>query len=170
MLARRDALAAIGGVAAIRRALIDDCALARALKPAGPIWLGLTERVHSIRAYPTFGDIARMVARSAYAQLNYSPLMLIGTVVAMLAVFVAPVVFALATTGIPQILGFAAWFVMAATFVPTLRFYDRPGTHGVLLPAIALAYTLFTLASALQYARGRGGLWKGRAQANLVES
>ena len=83
MLVRPDALAAAGGVEAIRGALIDDCALAAVLKPHGPIWLGLTERVTSIRAYDTFAQFRRMVVRSAYAQLDYSPLYLAGTVAGM---------------------------------------------------------------------------------------
>jgi hopene-associated glycosyltransferase HpnB len=169
MLVRFDALRAMGEVAAIRRDLIDDCALARALKPVGPIWLGLTERVHSLRAYPGFADFGRMVSRSAYAQLNYSPIALLATVVTMAVVFVLPIVFVLGAEGLPQWLGGAAWFLMAILYRPILQFYDRPPMHGFLLPAIALAYILFTIASALQYARGQGGLWKGRAQANLVE-
>lgn len=169
MLVRFDALCQIGGIAAIRRDLIDDCALARALKPVGPIWLGLTDRVHSIRAYPTFADIARMVSRSAYAQLGYSPLALLATVLAMIVVFVLPVGFLIAAEGLSQWLGGATWLVMAVLFRPILQFYDRPPLHGFLLPGIALIYILFTITSALQYARGRGGLWKGRAQANLVE-
>jgi len=170
MLVRRDALAAAGGIAVIRNALIDDCALAGALKPLGPIWLGVTERVQSIRAYPAFADIGRMVARSAYAQLRYSPLILVATVLALLAVFVAPVAILLGEEGLPQWLGGASWLVMAILFRPTLQFYDRPPLHGFLMPAIALVYTLFTIVSAVQYARGRGGLWKDRAQANLVRS
>jgi hopene-associated glycosyltransferase HpnB len=169
MLARLDALRAIGGVAAIRRDLIDDCALARALKAVGPIWLGVTERVRSVRAYPGFADVGRMVARSAYAQLNYSPLLLLATVVAMAVVFVLPVAFLLGTEGLPQWLGGATWLLMAILFRPILQFYDRPPLHGLLVPAIALAYIVFTIASAFQYARGQGGQWKGRAQANLVE-
>ena len=89
MLVRREALAAAGGIEAIRGALIDDCALARALKPQGPIRLSLTERVHSIRRYPGLEDIRRMVARSAYAQLNYSPLLLAGTLAGMALVYLA---------------------------------------------------------------------------------
>jgi hopene-associated glycosyltransferase HpnB len=170
MLVNFAALREAGGIAAIRTALIDDCALAQLLKPLGPIWLGLTERVQSIRAYPGFGDIARMVARSAYAQLNYSPLLLAGTVLGMVGVYVLPAVLALVTRGWPQFFGFASWLLMSAMFVPTLRFYDRPGTHGPLLPAIALTFAGFTVYSAIQHARGRGGLWKGRAQANLVGS
>ena len=81
MLVRADALRQAGGIEAIRGALIDDCALAKMLKARGPIWLGLTERVHSIRPYPDIEEIRRMVARSAYAQLRYSPLLLAGTVV-----------------------------------------------------------------------------------------
>jgi hypothetical protein len=111
-----------------------------------------------------------MVARSAYAQLNYSPLMLIGTVVGMLVVYVLPVALALGGSGLAQVLGMAAWLVMAILFRPTLRFYGLSPLYGLLLPVIALLYTLFTCLSAVQYALGRGGQWKGRAQANLVES
>ena len=83
MLVRADVLRRAGGIEVIRGALIDDCALAKALKVHGPIWLGLTDRVHSIRPYPAFADIRRMVARSAYAQLRYSPVLLLGTVAGM---------------------------------------------------------------------------------------
>jgi hopene-associated glycosyltransferase HpnB len=170
MLVRLDALRKAGGLAPLRRAMIDDCTLARALKPIGPIWLGFTERVRSIRAYPTFTDIGHMVARCAYAQLKFSPFILIATVIMMALVFILPLVVALGTTGLSQILGFASWVLMSVVFLPTLRMYDRPGTHAPLLPAIALAYTIFTIASAIQHARGRGGMWKGRAQANLIDS
>ena len=74
----RRCLRKAGGIEVIRGALIDDCALAKALKAHGPIWLGLTERVRSIRPYPALADIRRMVVRSAYAQLRYSPLLLAG--------------------------------------------------------------------------------------------
>jgi hypothetical protein len=167
MLVRADTLAEAGGIAAIRGALIDDCALARALKAQGPIWLGLTERVHSIRPYPEFGDIRRMVARSAYAQLHYSPLLLAGTVLGMSLTYLAPPLLAIFGTGAPQFIGATAWLMMALAFQPTLRFYRLSPLWGIALPAIALQYMIFTLDSAYQYVRGRGGSWKGRAQANL---
>ena len=80
---RRDALERAGGIAAIRSEIIDDCALARRLKDQGPIWLGLTRRAVSLRPYGGFLKIGRMISRSAYAQLGYSPLVLAGTVAAM---------------------------------------------------------------------------------------
>jgi len=165
MLVRADALAQAGGIDAIRNALIDDCALARALKARGPIWLGLTQRVHSIRPYPGLQDIRRMVARSAYAQLRYSPLILTGVVAGMGVTYLAPPLIALFGAGWPRIMGLAAWLLMAVAFQPTLRFYRLSPLWGIALPAIAFCYTLFTLDSALQYARGQGGLWKGRIQA-----
>src|SRR5262249_55991642 len=76
MLVRPQALAAAGGIAAIRGALIDDCALGAALKRQGPVWLGLTGRVTSARPYQRIEDIRRIVAPSAYSQLRYSPPML----------------------------------------------------------------------------------------------
>lgn len=167
MLARRDALEAAGGIDRIRGALIDDCALARVMKAQGPIRLSLTERVESIRAYPTLGDIRRMISRSAYAQLRYSPLLLAGTVAGMLITYVAPVLLTLFASGLAEALGFAAWVLMAIAFQPTLRLYRASPLWGVLLPVIALFYTACTIDSAIQHARGIGGLWKGRVQAGL---
>jgi len=167
MLVRADALARAGGIETIRTALIDDCALAKALKAQGPIWLGLTDRVHSVRPYPDFADIRRMVARSAYAQLQYSPLLLAGTVVGMLLTYLAPPLLALFAAGTAQVMGIAAWLLMTIAFMPTLRFYRVPLYWSLALPAIALLYMLYTLDSAYQYVRGRGGSWKGRAQANV---
>jgi len=165
MLVRSDALKAAGGIDAIRNALIDDCSLAKLLKAQGPIWLSLTERVHSSRPYPEFGDIRRMVSRSAYAQLRYSPLLLAGTVVGMAVSYLAPPLLALFASGPARWLGLLAWGLMALAFLPTLRLYGRSALWGLALPAIALCYMLFTLDSALQFARGKGGLWKGRVQA-----
>jgi hypothetical protein len=165
MLVRADTLARAGGIDAIRNALIDDCALAGILKAHGPIWLGLTERVASIRPYPGFEDIRRMVARSAYAQLRYSPLILLGVLAGMGVTYLAPPLIALFGAGWARILSLAAWLLMAIAFQPTLRFYRVSPLWGIGLPAIAFCYTLFTLDSALQYARGQGGLWKGRVQA-----
>jgi hopene-associated glycosyltransferase HpnB len=167
MLVGADALARAGGIETIRMALIDDCALAKALKAHGPIWLGLTDRVHSIRPYPDFADIRRMVARSAYAQLHYSSLLLAGTVLGMLLTYLAPPLLAVFASGVPRAIGIAAWALMTVAFMPTLRFYRLPLYWSLALPAIALLYMLYTLDSAYQYVRGRGGSWKGRAQANV---
>ncbi len=167
MLVRSDALGAAGGIEAIRGALIDDCALACNLQPQGPIRLSLTERARSIRGYPTVQDIRRMVARSAYAQLGYSPLLLVATVAGMALIYAIPVVLALFGHGLAQILGLLAWAIMAIAFQPILRFYRLSPLWGPFLPAIALAYMAFTLNSAYQYARKRGGMWKGRMQSNV---
>src|ERR1700682_1725285 len=168
-LVRRDALSMAGGIAAIRGALIDDCALARTLKAHGRVSLELTDRVRSIRAYPEIGDIRRMVARSAYAQLGYSPVLLTATVLGMAAIFLVPVLFSLSESGLAQVFGVASWFLMAIIFQPMLRFYQRSPLWGVAFPLIALVYVAFTLDSAYQYAMGRGGSWKGRFQANASQ-
>jgi hopene-associated glycosyltransferase HpnB len=167
MLVRRDAFTAAGGMAAIRHALIDDCALAKLLKAHGPIWIGLTQRVQSMRVYPAVDEIRRMVSRTAYAQLRYSPLLLAGTILGLALTYVAPVAFAVFASGPARLLGIAAWLAMALAFQPTLRFYRVSPLWGLALPAIAATYMAFTLDSAYQHARGRGGMWKGRAQANL---
>jgi hopene-associated glycosyltransferase HpnB len=170
MLARRETLAAAGGLEALRGALIDDCALGAIMKRQGPIWLGLTENVLSLRAYPAFADIRRMVARSAFAELRYSALRLGGAVAGMALVYLAPPLLALFARGIAQAAGALAWGMMALSFMPTLRLYGRPLAYGLALPAIAAAYVAFTLDSAIQYWRGRGGYWKGRIQAPMREA
>jgi hopene-associated glycosyltransferase HpnB len=164
MLAEREALKRAGGIAAIRKALIDDCALGALMKQQGPIWLGLTHRATSLRPYETIGQIGRMVSRSAYAQLDYSPLKLIGVVLGMGLVYMAPIA-AILSGGAPAVLGLATYLLMAFSFQPMLRFYRVSPLWGLALPAIGLAYTVFTVQSAVQMWRGRGGLWKGRAQA-----
>jgi hopene-associated glycosyltransferase HpnB len=169
MLVRRDVLRQAGGVDAIRNALIDDCALAKHLKSRGPIWLGLTRRVRSLRAYPALEDIRRMVSRTAYAQLHYSPFLLAGTVLGLTIIYLAPVALAVFAGGMARLLGIVAWLLMALAFQPTLRFYRVSMFWGLALPAIAAIYMAFTVDSAYQHARGRGGMWKGRAQANVSE-
>ena len=108
----------VGGIAAIRSELIDDCALARALKRVGPIWLGLTQRVHSIRPYPALRDVGRMITRSAYAQLDYSMLLLGGTILGMTLVYLAPVLLVLLASGMERFVGVVCWIAMALLFQP----------------------------------------------------
>lgn len=167
MLVRREALEKAGGIAAIRTALIDDCALGAAMKRQGSIWLGLTDRSLSIRPYPRFADVGAMIARSAYAQLGYRPLLLAGTVVGMALVYLAPPLFALVSDGPARWLGIAGWLLMALTFWPICHFYRQSPLWGLALPLIAAFYSGATIWSAWQHWRGRGGLWKGRAQAAL---
>jgi hopene-associated glycosyltransferase HpnB len=164
MLVRREALERAGGIDAIRSEIIDDCAMGRLMKAQGPIWLGLTDRSISLRPYG-FADIRKMVSRSAYAQLSYSPLLLAGTVLGMALVYVAAPFAALSATGPAQFAGIAAWAMMVIAYAPMLRFYRLSPAVGLALPVIGALYGLFTLDSAIQHWRGRGGMWKGRAQA-----
>ena len=169
MLVRRATLERIGGMSSIRSEIIDDCALARHLKAQGPIRLGLTRRARSLRPYEGLREIGRMVSRSAYAQLDYSPLMLAGTLAGMAITYLVPALLALFGHGLAQTAGLAAWLLMAVAFQPVLRFYRVSPLWGFALPAIAAAYTLFTVQSAAAVWRGQGGHWKGRAQARLGE-
>jgi glycosyltransferase involved in cell wall biosynthesis len=170
MLVRREDLHAAGGLEAVRGALIDDCALGALMKEQGPIWLGLTDSVDSLRAYSTFADFRRMVSRSAFAELRYSSLRLAGAIGGMALVYVAPPLFAIFARGGAQLAGALAWAMMALSLMPTLRLYRQPLVGGLALPVIAAAYLAFTFDSALQYWRGRGGYWKGRFQAPMRET
>lgn len=166
MLVRRQTLEATGGIAAIRGALIDDCALGRQIKAKGPIWLGLAARTRSIRPYDGLGEIWRMVARTAYTQLRHSPLALLGTVIGMVLIYLAPpvtLVWGAATSAwLPAALGGAALALMYLAYWPTRRLYGDFGAGYPLLPLAGFLYTLMTLDSARRHWRGKGGGWKGR--------
>jgi hopene-associated glycosyltransferase HpnB len=165
MLARPEALAQAGGLEAIRDALIDDCALGALMKRQGPIWLGLTDDAWSLRPYPDFADIQRMVTRSAYAQLRYSPLRLLGASLGMTLVYIAPLLLALFAESPAREAALVAYLLMAQAYMPSLRFYGLSRGRAFALPLIAACYTWFTLESGWQHLRGRGGAWKGRYQA-----
>jgi hopene-associated glycosyltransferase HpnB len=166
-LVRRSALVQLDGFEAIRGALIDDCSLAAAIKANHRrIWLGLSTRTHSLRPYPDLDTIWTMVARTAYSQLFFSPLLLAGTIVGMSLVYLAgPIGFFYGlVVDSPWLatLGGAVWLGMAIAYWPTLRIYRQPRWFGLLLPLIGLLYGLMTIDSARQYYLGRGGAWKGR--------
>lgn len=170
VLIRRSAVEAARVPESIRHAVIDDVALARAVKGAGGrIWLGLADRVASVRPYPDLGELWRMVSRSAYAQLRHNPLVLAGTVAGLVLVYLVPPLAALAGAaagaGPPCALGAAAWAVMAGTYLPMLRYYRQPLWLAPLLPFTAALYLLMTVDSAVQHYRGRGAAWKGRTYA-----
>ncbi|MBV1796930.1 glycosyltransferase [Siccirubricoccus sp. G192] len=152
-----------GGLGPIRDAIIDDCALARRMKAQGSIWTGLTDRVHSLRPYAGIGEIRRMVARTAYAQLGRRVPALVGMLAALALVFLAPPLLALFGAGTARALGTAAWAAMALAYAPMLRRFGLSPLRGLALPGIAAAYMVFTLDSAWAEWRGRGGMWKGEA-------
>ena len=184
VLVRRAALERIGGIEAIRGALIDDVTLATAVKRsvrddrrnhvtaghderviygAGKIWLGHSALARSIRPYPHFSDVWRMVARSAYVQLKFSPLLLLGTMVGLALIFLAPPALALFASGAAFWAGLAAWALMTATFLPTLRRFRLSPLWAVTLPAVAVFYMAATVWAAVDHHRGRGVVWKSRA-------
>jgi len=165
MLVRPDLLMTAGGVESLKSELIDDCALARRMMTVGPIWLGLTRRVRSLRPYPGIADIGRMISRSAYAQLKFSPVRLAIATAGMALTFLAPVWLALSAPGVAGLLGALALGLMIASFMPINRFYGLGRGRAALLPLIAGIYMVYTLRSALDHRQGRGGMWKGRAQA-----
>jgi hopene-associated glycosyltransferase HpnB len=172
VLLRREALEAAGGLAPMRGAIIDDCTLAAHIKGHGhAIWLGFTERLRAVRPYRGLTDIWAMVARSAYAQLRYSPLLLAGTLVGMGVIYLAPPLILLSAPWHTNLwaAGFAtaAWGLMAAAFRPSGKLYHLPPLAALALPLAAILYSAMTLSSAVAHGRGRGGAWKGRLQARL---
>ena len=170
MLVRRDALVAAGGLERIRDAVIDDVSLGRLLKARGPVWLGLSDRIVSARAYPQLTDLWTMVSRSAYTQLRHSPVLLAGTVMGLaLTYLAAPAAFVAGLCGagvVPTVVGALGWALMAATYLPMLRFYRRSPLWALGLPLVATMYAAMTVDSARRHLQGRGAMWKGRAAAS----
>jgi hopene-associated glycosyltransferase HpnB len=166
VLLRSEALHRIGGLAAIRSEVIDDCALAQAVKrTGGKIWMGLTRRSVSLRAYNSFSEIRDVIARTAFTQLRYSPVLLLGTVAGMLLTYIAPVALIFGPNSTTRIVAACAWLLMSLLYLPTLRFYRLSPLWAPLLPAVAAFYSYATILSALRYHLGRGAQWKGRSQA-----
>jgi len=165
ILIRREALERAGGIAAIRAEVIDDCALARRVKQSGgSVWIGLATETASIRPYGTFAEIGKMISRSAFNQLRHSWLLLIGSVAGMALIYAGPPLLLLIHKLVPALLGGAAWLLMAICYGPVIRFYRLSPLWALALPLVAAFYMGATVHSALKYAMGRGGEWKGRIQ------
>lgn len=185
ILIHREALNRIGGIQSIRTALIDDCALANAVKSSNTdkgilsrltssivpektrkIWLGLSSLTRSLRPYPTLSSIWEMVARTAFTQLNYSPLLLLGTLIGMTIIYIVPIISLilglLLGKSLISLIGLITWILIAIAYYPTLRLYKGSMLLAFCLPAFAFLYTLMTLDSALRHWQGKGGAWKGR--------
>jgi hopene-associated glycosyltransferase HpnB len=169
VLVRREALARAGGIETLRGEVIDDCALGRAVKRSGPIWLGLSAAERSVRPYAGIGDVWHMVARSAYTQLHHSPALLVGTVVGLALLYLLPPLAAFAWPwhgdAPAAALGAAAWAVQAVTFVPTLALYGRSPAWALALPVAGVLYAAMTIDSARRHRSARGATWKGRSGA-----
>jgi hopene-associated glycosyltransferase HpnB len=166
VLIRRGMLEKIGGIAAIRGALIDDCRLARAVKRSGGrVWLGLADDTRSLRVYRALAPIWMMVARSAFTQLRYSALLLLGTVLGMALLYLLPLLLLTAPMhgdAVAAVLAALAWLLMAVAYLPTVRYHRQPAWLALTLPAAALLYLGMTLDSARRHWWGRGSRWKGR--------
>lgn len=168
LVLKREALERIGGLAAIQSEVIDDCALARAVKQSGgTLWMGITRKSVSQRACDSFGEIRDMIARTAFTQLRYSGLLLAGTILGMVFTYIVPVALTFSGQPVAWRLGLAAWALMAITYLPTVRFYRLSPVWSAILPLVAVFYTYATWLSAVRYWLGRGGQWKGRAQAPI---
>ena len=171
ILLRRTALERIGGLAAIRGEVIDDCTMARAVKrTGGGLWMGLTRKSVSLRTYTSFTEIQDLIARTAFTQLGYSVLALAGTLLGMSVTYLLPVIITFSAQAVVWRLGLAAWALMAITYLPTVRFYRMSPLWAAALPLAAAFYTHATWLSAVRYWLGRGGQWKGRAQAPVKSS
>jgi hopene-associated glycosyltransferase HpnB len=165
ILVRREALEKAGGIGVIRNEIIDDCALANAVKRhGGKLWLGLSETTVSLRAYNTFGEIGRMISRTAFKQLNHSVFVLLAALIGLSIIYLLPPLLLLAHRAMPIALGASAWLLMAFAYLPMIRFYRLRPLWALALPLIAMFYMGATLHSALMFWSGHGGEWKGRMQ------
>ena len=165
MLIRPQALNSAGGIAAIRNQIIDDCALARAVKRSGGrVWLGVTPDSHSERAYGGFAEIERMIARTAFNQLQHSAVLLTGALLGLIVTYLLPAALMLTADRRPVVLGALSWMLMATAYAPMARFYGLSAAWSLTQPFSATFYMIATLHSAFKFWVGRGGEWKGRTQ------
>jgi hopene-associated glycosyltransferase HpnB len=165
ILIRPQALVRIGGLQAIRSHIIDDCALARAVKDSGGgIWLELTRDSRSLRIYRSSAEIGAMISRSAFAQLNHSYLALAATMLGLFLTYLLPAVLLVAGDTLLLGVGVAGLVLMSVSYLPMVRFYGLSPLWSLCLPPIALFYMGAVIHSAVQYGRGSGGRWKGRVQ------
>jgi hopene-associated glycosyltransferase HpnB len=166
ILLRREALDKMGGLAAIRGEVIDDCALARAVKRrGGKIWMGLTRRSVSLRGYGTFAGPRDMIARTAFTQLHYSAPYLVAVLVGLVLTYIAPIALLFAHNNTTRTVALVTWLLMSLLFLPTVRFYRLSPFWVALLPLTAAFYAYATTLSAVRYYLRRGAQWKGRSQA-----
>ena len=165
VLIRPEALEKIGGLSAIRREVIDDCALARAVKATGGrIWLGLAKQSFSTRSYGAFSEIGAMVSRTAFNQLHHSALLLVATTLGLVVTYVLPLGFLFSGKASAAALGLVTWLLMSLAYLPMVRFYGQSVVWAFALPAKAAFYMGATIHSAVRYWSGKGGAWKGRVQ------
>ena len=165
ILLRRTALERSGGIAAIRNEVIDDCALARALKKSGgKIWMGLTRASVSFREYRTFAEIRDLIARTAFAQLRNRFPLLVATLAGLFVTFWLAWILFFTGNDPAWIMASTAVALMTTTFLLTVLFYGLPPYWAFTLPLAAAFYGYATCLSAVHYWLGRGGQWKDRAQ------
>jgi hypothetical protein len=166
ILLRRAALERIGGMATICGEVIDDCALALAVKKSGgKVWLGVTRSSVSLRSSGSFAEILDMIARTAFTQLRYSLVLLLATLAGLFIIYLLPWVLFFAYPGEAWLAVDTTIAMMAASFAVTVRFYGLSWPWALTLPVAALFYAYATFVSAVHYWLGRGGQWKGRSQA-----
>ncbi|MGB7555347.1 MAG: glycosyltransferase [Candidatus Korobacteraceae bacterium] len=165
MLVRPEALERAGGVAVIPGEIIDDCALARMVKRSGgKAWLGLTSDTYSLRAYKSFGEIERMIARTAFNQLQHSAWLLLGAAAGLLLMYLLPLALLFTGSLALTLIGAIAYLLMWVIYLPMVRYYGLNAGWALTLPFSAVFYLVATIHSALNFWSGRGGEWKGRAQ------
>ena len=165
MLVRPAALQNAGGIEAIKAKIIDDCALADAMKKTGSsLWLGPTNTARSIRPYPSVSEIGRMISRSAFNQLRHSTLLLMGTIVGLAILYLVPIAVLFSRSRLAIALGAATFAIMLIAYIPMVRLYRLNYAWSLTLPAAAVFYMGATIHSAIRYWSGSGGLWKGRVQ------
>jgi hopene-associated glycosyltransferase HpnB len=164
-LVRPDALVRAGGIEAIREEIIDDCALAKAIKSSGgTTWLGLADMSSSLRPYQSFRQIREMIARTAFNQLKHSMWLLMGTVVGLLSTFVLPIALLVSGSSAVTVLAAIAIALMLGSYLSMLRYYKLSPIWSLGLPLSACFYMWAVVQSAWGFYRGHGGQWKGRVQ------
>lgn len=165
------ALDQIGGFASLRDALIDDCTLAARIKAQGfRTWIGLTHSARSLRGYDGFMPIGNMIARSAFSQLRFSPLLLLAVTAVFGIMFLLPPLGMLLASGAALWLALLTWVAMVLLYLPLLAHYRLSMAWALAMPVIAAFYLGMTWLSAWRHWRGVNVRWKGRDYGKSLDS
>jgi glycosyltransferase involved in cell wall biosynthesis len=161
-LVRAVAYRAVGGHTRIRMRPDDDLMLGKLLKQSGYSQLLATASGHmSVEWYQSLGELARGLRKNAFAGAQYSLALVLGGLVANIALCVWPFAAVWLTTGVER-----AWYVAAV--VPQMIGYAGAARAHHNRPWLALLYPVGAMlfvaifAAAVTRTFARGGIeWRG---------
>ena len=171
MLFRREAYEALGGHEAVRSEILEDVALARATKRAGyKAILADGGTLVRTRMYRGAREVWNGYSKNAYTFFGYSPIFLAIGVLALIALYIAPVIFMVMGGVLGDWLLFGVAFAqyllaVSARLLLSLRFGYR--ALDAFLHPLAIIYVIAIELNSMRWAVTGRSAWKGRSYRSL---